>query len=140
MQENYSLMDIFFQDPNEVPLPPDQVRIREFKPLPWPDGRRVRIYLEIDPFQKRPNAEIFIRNQSGSIVAEVDIIETMTRKMELNLHLRESEPEGVYTAHVIVYYQQVPSAEDTGEEAAANLPARMVVDEAKQGFEIPVSK
>jgi hypothetical protein len=51
-------MDIFFADPSEVPLPPNEVRIRELNVEPWPDGNRLRVYLEVDPFQKRPNADL----------------------------------------------------------------------------------
>ena len=42
-------MDIFFQDPTDIPLPPEEVRIRELTAEPWPDGRRVRVYVELTP-------------------------------------------------------------------------------------------
>ena len=85
-------MDIFFQDPSEIPLPPDEVRIRKLSASPWPDGRRVKVVLEVDPFQKRPNADVFIRNALGDQVAEVSLIEPMTRKLEFTMHLRRAQP------------------------------------------------
>jgi hypothetical protein len=137
MQENNSMMDIFFQDPDEVPLPPEEVRIREFTPTPWAEGDRIRVYLEVDPFQKRPNAEISIRDPSGRIVAEVEIIESVTRKMELNMHMRQPDPSGRYQIQVVLYYQQIPSAEDTSQEATQIEPERLVVDTVEKTFEIP---
>ena len=93
-------MDIFFQDPGDVPLPPEEVRVREFRAEPWMDGRRVRIILEVDPFQKRPNAGVSIVDTTGNEVAQASIIETIARKMEINLHLRHDEPAGEYIARV----------------------------------------
>jgi hypothetical protein len=44
-------MDIFFHDPTDIPLPPAEVRIRQFKGEPWPDGRRVKLTLELTLFE-----------------------------------------------------------------------------------------
>ena len=131
------MMDIFFQDPNEIPLPPEDVRIRKFTAVLWPDGRRVRVYLEVDPFQNRPCAQIEIINQKKKIIAEVNIIETITRKMELNMHLRESEPGVTYKVQANLYYQQFPSAEDAGKDSDSSIPEKQVIDEAERTLEIP---
>ena len=66
-------MDIFFQDPSEIPLPPEEVRIREVRAEPWPDGQRVRVYLEVDPFQQRPNADVKITDAAGEEEAQASI-------------------------------------------------------------------
>ena len=137
MQKDRAMMDIFFQDPDEVPLPPEDVRIREFNAIPWQDGGRIKVYLEVDPFQRHPCAEIFILNQEGKILSEVNIIETITRKMELNMHLRLNDPAGHYKIHAVLYYQQFPTAEEAGEGAASSVPERMIIDEAEKTFEIP---
>jgi len=131
-------MDIFFQDPGETPLPPDQVRIREFRPTPWPDGRRVRVYLEVDPFQKRPNAEVVILDRLGQVAAEVSLIESISRKMEFNMHLRPPEPAGDYEIKVILYYQSLPDESDPESQSPSTGSAeRMVVDTAQAVFTIP---
>ena len=130
-------MDIFLRDPSEIPLPPEEVRIREFRLTPWPDGRRVHVYLEVDPFQKRPNAEVVVLTPDSQSVAEVAIIETMTRKMEFNLHMRQGDLARNFNARVTLYYQ-TPAAEG-GEAAAADQPAqpeRWVVDTAQAEFKI----
>lgn len=127
-------MDIFFQDPNEVPLPPADVRIREFTATPWGDNRRVRIYLEVDPFQKRPNAEVKILNEQGDIVAEISIIETMVRKMEFNMHLRHANVQGKYTVEVKVYYENTPA--NAEEASTEDREPPQVVDQRKIELEI----
>jgi len=134
MRKNMS-MDIFFADPDDVPLPPEEVQIREFKADPWPDGRRVKIYLEVTPFQKRPSGEIVITDQVGQSVASANIIETIDPKMEINLHLRGSEPEGTFTAAVVIFYLQ-DIDEDQAEDEPIPPPQRMIVDEAQTTFEI----
>lgn len=81
-------MDIFFSDPTAIPLPPDEVRVKELRAEPWPDKRRVRVYLEITPFQQRPNGNITITDAAGEEVASVSFIETIDPKMEFTIHLR----------------------------------------------------
>lgn len=127
-------MDIFFQDPTEVPLPPEDVRIRELKPSLWPDGRRVRIYLEVDPFQKRPNIQAAILNQHGDELAEVSIIETLTRKMEFNMHLKQVHPDDQLVVRVVLYYQSPPVESEASTEAPSPNVERQVVDTAEAAF------
>jgi hypothetical protein len=128
-------MDLFLTDPTEVPLPPAEVRIRVFRVEPWSDGRRVRVTLEIDPFQRRPSAEVVIRNAASEVVAEVMIIETMTRKMEFNMHLRSAETGGVYHAQAALYYQALPEVKE-GDPAPAEMPMPEQVDQKESVFEI----
>lgn len=129
-------MDIFFQDPHEIPLPPDEVRIRDLQVQTHPDGKRVRIYLEFDPFQKRPSAELVITNSLGEAVADTSIIESMTRKLEITMHLRETDPQNPYTLAATLYYQDLPSpgeVESTQPQIDQNVP--LVVDRRTINFE-----
>lgn len=128
-------MDIFFQDPSEVPLPPDEVRIRDLKAEPWQDGKRVRVYFEVDPFQRRPNAELTIYNQQEKEVASVSVIETMERKMEFTMHLREADPQGDYKIRALLFYTE---REEPPEEEKEPAPGKFkLVDRAETSFEIP---
>ncbi|OGO72647.1 MAG: hypothetical protein A2Z49_05080 [Chloroflexi bacterium RBG_19FT_COMBO_56_12] len=127
-------MDIFFKDPNEIPLPPEEVRLSALKAEPWPDGRRVRIYLEVDPFQKRPCADLIITNAAGEEVARANILETISRKIEINMHLREAEPGGEYNVQAVVYYQKLPSvSEESGPQESLEP---LVVDRGQTSFTI----
>jgi hypothetical protein len=125
-------MDIFFNDPNEIPLPPEEVRLREVRAEPWPDGRKVKVSLEIEPFQKRPSADLVITNAAGEEVASANILESMGRKLEVNLHLREDNPAGEYTLAVVLYYQKLDAYGEEG--APEKLPAPLVVDRKQISF------
>ena len=133
-------MDIFFQDPNDVPLPPEEVRIREFTVEPWPDGRRVRVNVELTPFQKRPNGEINIKNGDGEEVASVSFIETIDPNIQFTMHLRTLETLGEYTITATVFYPNLETAQNTDENQSQEsllLPKEiMVVDQSTLKFTI----
>ena len=129
------MMDLFFADPEAVPLPPEDVRIREFRAEPWPDGKRVRITVIVDPFQQRPNLEVLIWNEAGQVVAEVTVVESVTRKIEFNMHLRQPEPGGTYRAQAVLFFQTFIQVED-GEPAPVEQPERLQVDCKESTFEI----
>lgn len=128
-------MDLFFADPEEVPLPPEDVRIREFRLEPWGDGRRVRVTLEVDPFQKRPCAEVRIWDKDGDVVAEVTVVESITRKIEFNMHIRLPDPTGTYRAQAVLFFQTLPEVKDR-EPVPAEFPERLQVDCKERNFEI----
>jgi hypothetical protein len=132
-------MDIFFQDPAAIPLPPDEVRILEFRAEPWSDNRRIRIRLSITPFQKRPNGEIAITDDEGTEVAAFSIIETISPKMEFTVHLRGGRENGQFTASVILfYYEEEPDRIQPHDSPEGfELPAKTrIVDRAQAVFEI----
>ena len=128
-------MDINFTDLSEVPLPPDEVRIRDFRVDPYPDGKRVRVYLELTPFQKHPSGELFITDLMGDQVATANIIETIDPKMELTMHLRIPDPQGEFTARVAIFYTDSLEDITEGDQIIA-APERRVVDEMEIQFEI----
>ena len=129
-------MEIFFQDPSDIPLPPDEVRIREFKARPWPDGRRVRVILQITPFQQKPNGEITINAEDGEEVASISIIETIDPSMELTIHLRQPETGGEYTASATLYYTETGETEESGETQGDQALKNIIVDQAETRFSI----
>jgi hypothetical protein len=129
-------MDIFFQDPSETPLPPDEVRIRVLRAEPWSDGRRVKVYLEVDPFQKRPNLDGFILNEEGEVVSDISLIETMTRKMEFNMHLREEKSASSYTLRFILYYTSPLPETKPGEQVPMEMPESTEVDRKEISFSV----
>ena len=135
-------MDIFLQDPNEIRLPPGEVRIRQLSAHSSPNGQRVRVYLEIDPFQKRPNADLVITDQQGHEVATTSIIQNPSRKMELTMHLRTEKLEGAYTLSAVIYYfpeEPEKSQESMGQEGKdmpPDLSMRVEVDQREIRFDI----
>ena len=120
-------MDIFFQDQDETRLPPEQVRLIQIQITPLDGSRRVKVFLELTPFIKRPNIEITISNGSGKVIAHTSILETMLRKLEITMHLRECEPGNEYTVECTVYYQKLPEPGNVPEVVV--LPDPMIVDQ-----------
>jgi len=99
-------LEIFFTDPDEIPLPPQEVRIRDLKVVPYPDGRRVRLRIELTPFQKYPSGEILITDGLGNPIASASFVEAITPKLEMTLHLRSLDPDGQYNIDVTLFYSQ----------------------------------
>lgn len=130
-------MDIFFQDPNEIPLPPEEVRIQSLRVEPYPDGKRLRVYLEVDPFQKKPNVELTITDKVGDIASNVSILESMTRRMELTMHLRGVSHNPPYTLLAKVYYFDTRADAPEGPSSPVESSALLVVDQKYVIFRPP---
>lgn len=129
-------MDIFFQDLNEVPLPPNEVRIREIYAEPWSDKRRVHVFLELEPFQSPPSVELLIYNERGENVAQANVVDTFTHKVELTMHLRDPNPSGRFTLKTFLYYLETQDAQDLNHEVEPQIPT--VIDEKQ--FEFVISE
>jgi hypothetical protein len=129
-------MDIFFRDPNEIPLPPEEVRIVRFEAEPWSDGRRVHIYLEVSPFQKRPNGGIAITNAMGDELASISIIETMDSKMEFTMHMRGAELVGPFTVSVYISYPEEPPETTTEQDNLPEMRPQRIVDQTTTSFNL----
>ncbi len=113
-------MDIDFFDPEDLPAPPGEVRLREVRAAPYLDGRRVKLGLRLTPFQQRPDLEITVFNAPGDEVASMSIVQAMHHHFDLTLHLREARPAGEYRVEVSVHYSDQPPV-DVG-EARFHLP------------------
>ena len=127
-------MDFFYNDPNEIRLPPDEIRIRLLRAQLLEDGRRVKVSLEVDPFQKRPSVELVVTGPQGNLAANVSIIESMLRKMELTVHLRGDLHPGRYTLEAVLFYGSLVEPSEASQEPGTI--ERHVVDTSSQFFEI----
>jgi hypothetical protein len=128
-------VDILFQDPEEIPLPKQEVRIRALKADPWPDGERVRVYVETDPFQYPPNLDLTILAANGRELSNISIIESMTRKMEMTMHIREPVVGSSCQLKVSLFYYREVGGSETSQPDHNEL---MVVDRSSLEFIIPV--
>lgn len=137
-------MDIFFQEPDAIPLPPADVRIKRLEAEPWPDGRRVRVRLELTPFQQRPNAELTIANQDGQEAASISIIESIDRLIELTMHLRGPAPVGPYRLSAVVFYREPPPPAGAESESPVEIDLAqgepIIVDRAQVEFSLPAAE
>ncbi|HBX70831.1 MAG TPA: hypothetical protein DEH25_15995 [Chloroflexi bacterium] len=121
-------MDIQFTDLSEIPVPPDEVRIRDLGVTPYSDGVRLRLSLELTPFLKPPSGEIFITDLLGNPVAAVNFIEAIDAKMQYTLHLRSADPHGEFTARVIIFYSASIDEITEGDQIIA-MPEKKIVHE-----------
>lgn len=128
-------MEIFFQNPDEIPLPPAEVRIRELKAEPWSGGKLIHIKLEVDPSQKPPNADLFITTFDGEVLASASIIESMSRKMELTMHLPSGAVDNELILEARLYFAEIIDEPDLNQETKP--VQRQVVDQAILKFQIP---
>jgi hypothetical protein len=128
-------MDIQFTDLSEVPLPPDEVRIRDLGVEPYPDGKRLRVSLELTPFQKPPSGEVFITDLLDNQVATASIIEAIDAKMQLTLHLRTPPTQGAFTARAVIFYSESIDEVTEGDQIVS-MPQKKIVDEKEIQFEM----
>jgi hypothetical protein len=128
-------MNFFIHDPNELQLPPEEVRLREVKVTTQANGSRVKIYIELTPFIERPNVDVTITGTSGKEVAHTSVLETMLSKLELTMHLRQPEQGSEYAIETTVYYQRMPLPSDIPMDIHLSDP--MIVDRHKATFVFP---
>ena len=87
-------MSFFNIDPNIKRYPPEKVRIKSVKVIPYEDGRRIQISIEITPFLERPLIELEITDETGNNFGKATIVEPPFWKQELTMHVRKSETQG----------------------------------------------
>jgi hypothetical protein len=81
-------MDSFFAQEDLHRLPPGETCILSLEAEPFPDGDRVRVQIRITPFEVKPYIELSLTDANGDEVATASIIEPMSPRLELTMHLR----------------------------------------------------
>ena len=81
-------MDFFFPEDDLQRMTPEETHITSLTAEPYPDAERVRVNIEITPFQTRPYIEVTLTDASGAEVASASIVEPMGWKLEFTMHLR----------------------------------------------------
>ncbi len=93
-------------------LPPAEVRIRELRVEPWPDGRRLKVHLSLTPFQQKPDLEAAVFDAAGNAVSHANIIENAEIKFVFTMHIRSQKVGGNYTLSVMVNYQDLGTVDE----------------------------
>ena len=104
-------MDFFFPEDNLQRMTPEETRITSLSAEPYPDGFRLRVNIEITPFQKRPYLEVTLKDSHGNEVASSSIVEPLGWKLEFTMHIRDEELKNPYAVEAKLYYPDGPSAE-----------------------------
>lgn len=104
------LMDFFFAEDDLQRLAPEETRVQSLDVQPYPDGQRLRVNIQMTPFQQRPHLEIRIVDGNGDEVATASIVEPMSWKLELTMHLRGASANP-FTIAARLFYPQGPEAE-----------------------------
>lgn len=131
-------MDIFFTNPDDVPVPPEKMEIRKLIASPYEDGKRVTVELEISPFQQRPNLEITVFNQENRIVSSLSVVEAIENKMTFTLHLKKPEPKGQYQVSMEMFYAELDKLDEDQDSLIKDivLEGKKVIATAETSFRI----
>ena len=103
-------MDFFFPEDGLARTVPEETKISALSAQPYPDGHRLRVNIEVTPFQKRPYIEIILNDSNGNEVASTSIVEPMSWKLEFTMHIR-GELNNPYALNARLYYPDGPSRE-----------------------------
>jgi len=101
-------VEIPLLEPDEVPVPPADVRFRTVEVVPLADGRRLRVRLSLTPFLERPNIDLTIQDGQGRPLASAAIVETDEASMQLTVHLPVPAAGPLTLVSVIQYESQGP--------------------------------
>ncbi len=94
----------FLDDAADMPKGRADVRLLQVGFYVYEDGRRVMVGFEITPFLERPSLEINIFNENGERAASMIIVDTQTPNFSMTMHLRDTEPTGIYSVDIVLYY------------------------------------
>jgi hypothetical protein len=103
-------MEFFFPEDGLQRTPPEETKILSLKASPYEDAQRVRINLEMSPFEKRPHLEITMIDNQGQEISRASFVEAMAWKMEFTLHLRSTPNPGPLTVEAQLFYPDGPAA------------------------------
>ena len=101
-------MEFFFNDQNIVRYPPAEIHLLDLRTNSDPDGKRLRVALDLTPFQQRPIIDLDLTDSAGNEVASVSIIEPVGWKLELTMHIRKTvSTNGKYTLSASLSYPEL---------------------------------
>lgn len=106
-------MEFFFPDDLAPRQTPEETRITSLGAEPYADDpRRLRVNIEITPFQKRPHIDVTLFDSDGAEVTVTSFVEPLTWRLEFTLHIRGRENvAGKYRLEARLYYTDGPAAE-----------------------------
>ena len=92
--------DIQFVEMGKPALPVDDVRVTDYRVMPWPDGTRVTVELGLTPFKQFPAMDISILATNGDVLRTISLVGAIERRPSPTLHL-PALPNGTRLAVLI---------------------------------------
>ncbi len=77
----------FFGDPEAPQPPPDDVRVTDYRVMPWPDGTRVTVEMGLTQFRVFPAMDISIATPDGEVLRQISCVGALERRPAPTLHL-----------------------------------------------------
>jgi len=103
-------MEFFLPEDNLLRMTPAETKILSLSAAPYPDGYRLRVNIEMTPFQSRPHLEVTLKGADGHEVASASVVEPMSWKLEFTMHIR-GELDNPYLLEARLFYPDGPSDE-----------------------------
>jgi hypothetical protein len=104
-------MEFFFPEDNLQRTSPEETKLISLTAEPYEDGRRVRVNIEMSPFEKRPHLEVNLTDSNGVEISTASFVEPMTFKLEFTLHMRTKPADGPLDLEARLFYPDGPEAE-----------------------------
>jgi len=93
----------FYFLPSENALPPKEVKFTRLAVDPWPDGRRVKVSIELTPFQSPPSLVLLIKDHQSREVSRILFVEAQETVLSFTIHLRQAG-NGEYSLNASINY------------------------------------
>ena len=103
-------MDFFLPEDHLQRATPEETHITTLTAVPYPDGYRLLVNIEMTPFQQRPHLEVVLNDADHAEVASSTIVEPLGWKIEFTMHIR-GELNNPYTLEARLFYPDGPTAE-----------------------------
>jgi hypothetical protein len=103
-------MSFFLPEDHLQRATPAETRITSLTAEPYPDGYRLRVNIEMTPFQTRPHLEVSLKDADLEEIASSSIVEPLTWKIEFTMHIR-GELNNPYTLEATLFYPDGPIAD-----------------------------
>ena len=104
-------MEFFFPEDNLHRTTPEETKILSLTAEPYEDGRRVRVNIEMSPFEKRPHLEFVLNDSENKEISSTSFVEPMAWKLEFTMHLRTDPADGPLELAARLFYPDGPEAE-----------------------------
>jgi hypothetical protein len=117
-------MEFFFPEDNLHRTAPEETKILSLTAEPYPDGQRVRVNIEMSPFEQRPHLEVTLTDGENKEISTASFVEPMAWKLEFTLHVRTEPADGLLDLVARLYYPDGPEAEPASVRIDLKSPPR----------------